>query len=33
MGELRPVPPWVHAVAGGCGGALGAVATNPLEVY
>jgi len=32
MGESRPVPSWVHAVAGGCGGAVGAIVTNPLEV-
>lgn len=26
------VAPWVHSIAGGCGGALGAIITNPLEV-
>ena len=26
------VAPWVHSIAGGCGGALGAILTNPLEV-
>ena len=26
------VEPWVHSLAGGCGGALGAILTNPLEV-
>ena len=27
------VAPWVHSIAGGCGGALGAILTNPLEVF
>ena len=28
----KPVPPWVHSVAGGAGGAAAAIVTNPLEV-
>lgn len=27
-----PVPPYIHSIAGGAGGAIGAIVTNPLEV-